>query len=57
MKKELLSEIKEENKQEILRKEKNPKILIPAVIYGPNNQYQGFRESIMIAKILNRKVY
>ena len=34
----------------------NPRLLIPVVIYGPNNQYQGFRESIMIAKILNRKV-
>ena len=38
------------------REIKNTKILIPVLIYGPNNQYQGFRESLIIAKILDRKV-
>ena len=56
LKEELINEIKEEQKEEEQEAERNPKVLVPIVIYGPNNQYQGFRESIMIAKILNRKV-
>ena len=56
LKEELIEEIKEEQELEKQEQEQNPRVLVPVVIYGPNNQYQGFRESIMIAKILNRKV-
>ena len=56
LKEELIEEIKEEQELEKEELEKNSRVLVPIVIYGPNNQYQGFRESIMIAKILNRKV-
>lgn len=31
-------------------------ILIPVLIWGPNNQLQGFRESVFIAKALNRSI-
>ena len=57
LKEELINEIQEEQKEEEHEAERNPRVLVPVVIDGPNNQYQGFRESIMIAKILNRKVW
>jgi len=54
MKEEYMEEIELEKVKD--ENEENLRVLVPVVIYGPNNQYQGFRESIMIAKILNRKV-
>jgi len=56
MKEEIKKELQEEQLKEIDESTQNLRILIPVVIYGPNNQYQGFRESIMIAKLLHRKV-
>jgi len=34
----------------------NEKILVPLLVWGPNNQIQGFRESIYIANALGRKL-
>ncbi|CBY08169.1 unnamed protein product [Oikopleura dioica] len=34
----------------------NKNILIPMLVWGPNNQLQGFRESVYIAKALNRSI-
>ena len=34
----------------------NRNILIPILVWGPNNQLQGFRESVYIAKSLNRSI-
>jgi hypothetical protein len=34
----------------------NRNILIPMLVWGPNNQLQGFRESVYIAKALNRSI-
>jgi len=32
------------------------KFVVPILIFGPNNQIQGFRESLFIAETLGRKV-
>jgi hypothetical protein len=34
----------------------NRNILIPMLVWGPNNQLQGFRESVYVAKALNRSI-
>ena len=36
--------------------DQNKNILIPMLVWGPNNQLQGFRESVYIAKALNRSI-
>ena len=38
------------------REPENKKILIPLLPWGPNNQLQGFRESVYFAKALNRSL-
>lgn len=31
-----------------------PKLLIPHLLYGPNNQLHGFKEAMLLARVLNR---
>ena len=46
LKEELIKEIKEEQKEEKDEAERNPRVLVPVVIYGPNNNIKDFGRAL-----------